>query len=214
MSKCVADSDSFGMDDGARSAPTDQAVEVSGLRSLSGPNNSSASDCPLGDFGSATKSTAPSPTRRPVCGGRAKNLLAVLLSVSARWRRPPYANAVVLLYLLTAVLGAIVYPEFRVTIRNVVEELGHHAVMGTFELKEHFVMVGVAVLPAYWLFWRPPLGLLLSTCWRCGTTTRCSRTTRRSAKLTGAYKNRATVRRCTGMAGCQPLLWPRWALPR
>ena len=69
----------------------------------------------------------------------------------------PYANAVVLLYLLTAVLGAIIYPEFRVTIRNVVEELGHHAVMGTFELKEHFVMVGVAVLPAYWLFWRPPL---------------------------------------------------------
>ena len=126
----------------------------------------------------------------------------------------PYANAVVLLYLLTAVLGAIIYPEFRVTIRNVVEELGHHAVMGTFELKEHFVMVGVAVLPAYWLFWRPPLGLLLSTCWRCGTTTRCSRTTRRSAKSTGAYKNRATVRRCTGMAGCQPLLWPRWALPR
>lgn len=69
----------------------------------------------------------------------------------------PYANAIVLLYLSTSVLGGIIYPEFRVSIRGVVEELGHRAVMGSFELKEHFVMIGVAVLPAYWLFWRPPL---------------------------------------------------------
>lgn len=70
---------------------------------------------------------------------------------------PAYANAVVVLYLLTALLGAIIYPEFRVSIRGVVEELGHHAVMGAFEVKEHFVVVGMAMLLPYWFFWRAPL---------------------------------------------------------
>jgi hypothetical protein len=70
---------------------------------------------------------------------------------------PAYANAVVVLYLLTALLGAIIYPEFRVSIRSVVEELGHHAVMGAFEVKEHFVVVGMVMLLPYWLFWRAPL---------------------------------------------------------
>ncbi len=68
-----------------------------------------------------------------------------------------YSNAIVLLYVSTAILGAIIYPEFRVFIRNVVEELGYRAVMGSFELKEHFAVVGLAILPAYWLFWRSPL---------------------------------------------------------
>ena len=69
----------------------------------------------------------------------------------------PYTNAIVVLYLMTAILGGIIYPEFRVSIRGVVEELDHHAVMGAFELKEHFIMIGMALLPAYWLFWRAPL---------------------------------------------------------
>jgi hypothetical protein len=68
-----------------------------------------------------------------------------------------YTSAIVVLYVITAILGAIIYTEFRVSIRGVVEELGYHAVMGTFELKEHFVMVGMAILPAYWLLWRTPL---------------------------------------------------------
>ena len=69
----------------------------------------------------------------------------------------PYTNAIVVLYVMTMILGGIIYPEFRVNIRGVVEELDYHAVMGAFELKEHFVMVGIALLPAYWLFWRAPL---------------------------------------------------------
>ena len=68
-----------------------------------------------------------------------------------------YANAVVLLYLLTMLIGAIIYPEFRVSIRSVVEELDHRAVMGAFEMKEHFVVVGMAMLLPYWFFWRTPL---------------------------------------------------------
>jgi hypothetical protein len=68
-----------------------------------------------------------------------------------------YTNGIIVLYVCTFLLGAIIYPEFRVTIRGIVEEVGQHAVMGTFELKEHFAVVGLAVLPAYWYFWRLPL---------------------------------------------------------
>ena len=69
----------------------------------------------------------------------------------------PYVNAVTVLYLCTAVFGAIIYPEFRVSIRGVIEELDQPAVMGSFELKEHFVVLGLALLPAYRHCWRLPL---------------------------------------------------------
>ena len=68
-----------------------------------------------------------------------------------------YANAIVLLYACTFVLGAIIYPEFRISIRGVLEELDAPAAMGSFELKEHFAVVGLALLPAYWYLWRLPL---------------------------------------------------------
>lgn len=68
-----------------------------------------------------------------------------------------YTNAIIALYVCTALLGAIIYPEFRVSIRGVLEELDVPAAMGAFELKEHFSVVGLAALPAYWYFWRQPL---------------------------------------------------------
>jgi hypothetical protein len=88
------------------------------------------------------------PRRKP-----AENFVGRFRSVAGA----AYANAVVLLYISTMILGAIIYPEFRVSIRGVVEELGHRAVMGAFEIKEHFVVVGMAMLLPYWLFWRMPL---------------------------------------------------------
>jgi hypothetical protein len=68
-----------------------------------------------------------------------------------------YANAIVALYVCTFVMGAVIYPEFRMSIRGVLEELDAPAAMGSFELKEHFAVVGLAMLPAYWYFWRLPL---------------------------------------------------------
>ena len=68
-----------------------------------------------------------------------------------------YANGIVALYLATFVLGAIIYPEFRISIRGIIDELDVPAILGSFELKEHFAVVGLALLPAYWFFWRPPL---------------------------------------------------------
>jgi hypothetical protein len=66
-----------------------------------------------------------------------------------------YTNAIVVLYVCTALIGAVIYPEFRISIRGVLEEMDLPAAMGAFELKEHFAVVGLAVLPAYAYFWRP-----------------------------------------------------------
>jgi hypothetical protein len=81
-------------------------------------------------------------------------------SFVGRFRAVPatsYANAIVVLYLLTAALGAVIYPEYRMSIRVVLEQLELRVQNGVFELKEHFAVVGLAVLPAYWAFWRQPL---------------------------------------------------------
>ena len=69
-----------------------------------------------------------------------------------------YANAVVVLYVCTALLGGtLIYAEFRLSIRPVLEQLGMWAPLGAFDLKEHFTMLGMGTLPAYWYFWRQPL---------------------------------------------------------
>ena len=67
---------------------------------------------------------------------------------------PSYVNAVVVLYLVTAVLGGVLYTEYRVSVRTVIEQLGMWPAHGAFELKEHFAAVGLGLLPAYWYYWR------------------------------------------------------------
>ena len=77
-----------------------------------------------------------------------------------RFRAVPgtsYVNAIIVLYLLTFMLGGIIYADYRVEVRVVVEQLGLWPQNGAFELKEHFAAVGLGILPAYWYFWRQPL---------------------------------------------------------
>ena len=70
---------------------------------------------------------------------------------------PGYANAVVVLYVCTAIIGGVlIYPEFRLSIRPALEQMGSWAPLGLFDLKEHFTVIGMATLPAYWYFWRQP----------------------------------------------------------
>jgi ABC-type amino acid transport system permease subunit len=69
----------------------------------------------------------------------------------------PYAGAIVVLYVLTFLLGGIIYAEYRIEVRTVVEQLGLWTQNGSFELKEHFAAVGLAILPAYWYYWRQPV---------------------------------------------------------
>ena len=81
-------------------------------------------------------------------------------SFVGRFRGVPggaYTNAIIVLYVVTAVLGGVIYPEYRMEVRLVVEQLGLRPQNGAFELKEHFAVVGLAVLPAYWYYWRAPL---------------------------------------------------------
>jgi hypothetical protein len=54
------------------------------------------------------------------------------------------------------VLGGIVYLDFRVDIRPDLERGGNWQALGFFDLKEHFLSIGLALLPAYWVHWRQP----------------------------------------------------------
>ena len=81
-------------------------------------------------------------------------------SFVGRFRGVPgaaYTNAIIVLFVLTAILGAVIYPAYRLEVRIVVEQLGLRPQNGAFELKEHFAVLGLAMLPAYWYYWRQPL---------------------------------------------------------
>src|SRR6185436_8408560 len=80
-------------------------------------------------------------------------------SFFGRFRGVPsasYANAIVVLYAVTALLGAIVYLYFRTDIRPDLERAGEWPALGLFDIKEHFIAIGLALLPAYWMIWQQP----------------------------------------------------------
>jgi hypothetical protein len=82
-------------------------------------------------------------------------------SFFGRFRTVPsaaFANAIVLLYVASALLGAIVYLYFRIDVRPQLERGGHWPALGFFDIKEHFVAIGLALLPAYWVCWQQPRG--------------------------------------------------------
>jgi hypothetical protein len=84
---------------------------------------------------------------------------ARLGSFFGRFRAVPpasFAGAIVLLYTVSAILGALLYVDFRVDIKPVLENSGHWKTLGLFDIKEHFVAIGLALLPAYWVCWRRP----------------------------------------------------------
>jgi hypothetical protein len=68
-----------------------------------------------------------------------------------------YADAVVILYVVAAVLGAVIYLHFKVDIQPTLERDRHWQAMGFFDLKEDFVAIGFGLLPAYWISWRRPV---------------------------------------------------------
>jgi hypothetical protein len=68
-----------------------------------------------------------------------------------------YSNFIVLSFVITASLGAILYPPYRLGIRTVLEDLQLNWANGIFELKEHFVALGLGLLPAYWYYWKQPV---------------------------------------------------------
>jgi hypothetical protein len=68
-----------------------------------------------------------------------------------------YANAIVVLFIVTTILGALLYPQYRIDVRPTLEDLQLRAANGVFEIKEHLAAIGLGLLPAYWYYWRQPL---------------------------------------------------------
>jgi predicted transporter len=94
-------------------------------------------------------------THQAVAVFRLRNDGASFLSRYASVRTPVFRNAVIALYGLTFVLGALIYPAYRVDARIALEEMHLDWVVGLFEIKEHFGGIGLAVLPLYAYMWDP-----------------------------------------------------------
>lgn len=74
-----------------------------------------------------------------------------------------YTNAIIILFLCTAILGSIIYPNYRLNVRPALHQLHFWKPEGSFELKEHSIALGAALLPAYWYYWRNPSNETRST---------------------------------------------------
>jgi hypothetical protein len=68
-----------------------------------------------------------------------------------------YTNANIVLYLATATLGGTIYPVYRIGVRTYLENARLYPAVGSFEIKEQFIAVGLGMLPLYWLLWQRPL---------------------------------------------------------
>ena len=63
----------------------------------------------------------------------------------------------IILYVITGVLGAVVYTSYRTAVRPYLESAQLWSINGSFEVKEQFAAIGLGMLPLYWLVWRTPL---------------------------------------------------------
>src|SRR5712671_3572184 len=84
--------------------------------------------------------------RRPAAPSR--NLVDRFRAVNSM----AFTNTIILLFAAGAVVGALLYPRYRVDVRPTLEDLQLRAANGIFEIKEHFAAVGLGLLPAYWRF--------------------------------------------------------------
>jgi hypothetical protein len=54
-----------------------------------------------------------------------------------------YTNAVIVLFLVTFVVGTIIYPTYRVNVRTVLQEYRDFKPEGMFEMKEHLLALSL-----------------------------------------------------------------------
>jgi hypothetical protein len=78
-------------------------------------------------------------------------------------RSTVFVDAIVALYAVTAALGAVIYFHFGIGIKPALENARQWQLLGLFDIKEHFAVIGGALLPAYWLCWRDAKGGRLRT---------------------------------------------------
>jgi len=82
---------------------------------------------------------------------------------------PAYATPIVVLFVVTAIGGALLYPQYRIDVRPALEDMQNSAANGVFEIKEHLIAIGLGLLPAYWLLWQQPLDAAAATARRAVT---------------------------------------------
>ena len=68
-----------------------------------------------------------------------------------------YANPIIVLFVVTAIGGAFLYPQYRIDVRPSLEDLQMRAANGVFEIKEHMAAIGLGILPVYAVAWKTPL---------------------------------------------------------
>ncbi|SRR5258706_15288419 len=68
-----------------------------------------------------------------------------------------YATPIILLFVVTCIGGAFLYPQYRLDVRPTLEDLQYRAANGVFEIKEHLAAVGLGLLPVYAVYWKTPL---------------------------------------------------------
>jgi hypothetical protein len=66
-----------------------------------------------------------------------------------------FTIVIVMSYVVSVVLGGIIYPTYRVDVRIPFEEMSLIWAIGLFEMKEHWGGVGLGFLPLYAYVWRP-----------------------------------------------------------
>jgi hypothetical protein len=70
-----------------------------------------------------------------------------------------YTTPIVVLFAVTCIGGAFLYPQYRLDVRPALEDLQYRAANGVFEIKEHMAAIGLGLLPVYAMFWQPPLAI-------------------------------------------------------
>ncbi len=65
-----------------------------------------------------------------------------------------YATPIVVLFAVTSIGGALLYPKYRIDVRPALEDTQNTVANGVFEIKEHLAAIGLGLLPMYWHFWR------------------------------------------------------------
>ena len=84
------------------------------------------------------------PARNPA------NFVARFRAVSG----PSYTHAVIILFVITFILGIVIYPAFRLNVRSYLSDYRLLSAEGAFEIKEHVSVIALGLLPYYWFLWR------------------------------------------------------------
>ena len=73
-------------------------------------------------------------------------------------RAAHYTNDIIVLYVITAILGGLIYVNYRIEVRQFyLDQYKMYKSNGLFEMKEHLIAMGLGLLPAYWYYWKQEL---------------------------------------------------------